>query len=191
MQPRDSVGDMQAPAHDLSWDEADRWVLELGYRTQNGDADWREFLDDIGIGTVKDTLKHRWTKGKPGEKGGAALGLRRDIRKALERLERARKTPTVFGSALLALEEWSALGAAIAVKKPELIHAETERLRQLAADVLVVDELDEAREAAEARIAAAMTPLSEIRASPKPSGVPEKTRRGGALVSPTRPSKST
>lgn len=162
MQPRDSVGDM--PAHELSWDEADRWVRELG-------KDWNEVVKVAGVRTPVPTLKMRWVRGITGDTktGGTAPRDRSKVRSALETLER--KKPTSFGRAIMALERWVDLGAKIA-QMPDDFLVVTEHLEQLAAAAEKAGSAQSTVEAAQAAMADAMAPFrAQTFVEPEPEAI--------------------
>lgn len=175
-QPRDTVGDM--PAHELSWDEADRWIRELG-------KDWDEVLKLADVRTPLATLKMRWTRGSTGDAktGGSAPKDRAKVRKALEVLER--KNPTSFGQAIVALERWVDLGAKIA-QMPDDFLIVTRHLEQLAAAADMTGSAKSTIEAARDAMDEAMAPFRAqtfVEREPEtadPHAVKHRTPRDGA-----------
>lgn len=139
------------PAHKLSWEEADRWIRELG-------TTWEDVLKAAKVGTAAPTLKMRWTRGSTGDTktGGPAPQNREKVRDALEALER--KKPTKFGQALMTLERWMDLGAKIA-QMPDNFMIVTRHLERVAAAVENAGTAQSTVEVAHEAIDEAMAPL--------------------------------
>ena len=139
------------PAHKLSWEEADRWIGELG-------TTWEHVLSLANVRTAASTLKMRWIRGATGDAktGGPAPIDRSKVRSALEALER--KKPTNFGRAMMALERWMDLGAKIA-QMPEDFMVVTQHLERLAAVAEHAGSVQSTVEAARAAMADAMAPF--------------------------------
>lgn len=122
LQVRDSVGPMPSPTHDLTLEECEAWMRDLG-------LDWKQLVKEAGIGASQQYIvKSRW-----GENPKQAA----QVREALERLERKRKERTPSGETIFAIEEWNRIGLTFA-QMPEILHAEIERLRPKANGVTTI-----------------------------------------------------
>lgn len=138
IQVRDSLGEMLA-RYDLSWEEAEVWVRDLGFVRDDGKVDWEKFLPKANVGQDQYNLKRRWRLGE-------AVENRQKIQSTLERLEAARKQPTDFGARIAMINEWIEIGRALS-QFPEVFNAEMERLRGKAAQAMKVTEGERARAA--------------------------------------------
>lgn len=104
--------------HDLSYEECEAWMLDLG-------LDWDDLRRIAVVKSTQYVLKNRW---------GAAKRDRPKLRDALERAEVKRKEPTATGAIVASMEEWNRVGETLA-KQPELLAAELARVKQIAAGV--------------------------------------------------------
>jgi hypothetical protein len=138
MHVRDSVGLMRRYAHDLSYEECESWMRDLGYVSGGGKLDWTKLMKEADVKGSQYVLKSRWLNGE-------APDQRVAIRDHLERAEAKRKERTPAGSRVLGLEEWFQIGMDLA-NEPQTFFARLHELRPLA---------QAARAAAEARRKAA------------------------------------
>ena len=145
---------MAVRAHDLSWDELERWVRELGY--VNGKfTDWAAFREAAEIGTEAAMLKKRWDN-------GVSAKMKKKIRDTLDRLEKKKNARTSTGTTLSNLEEWNRIGVALS-QDTTIFDEELVRLRARAA---AVTKLSEARRA----VAEAELDVSLSSITPEPKG---------------------
>lgn len=134
---------MPAARRDLSYEDCERWMRDLGY-VSDGKPDWEQLLRDANVGTDKDNLKKRWIEGK-------APFVRKKVQEALERSERKRRERTAAGAQFLGLDEWNRLGRIIA-RRPETFAAQLERLRTIAEGIEQIEEADRLRAKGEATL---------------------------------------
>lgn len=131
-QPRDSVGGMSARTHDLSLEQCEAWMRDLGLTTR-GKPDWKQLLREAELGESQHyLLPSRWAKGE-------APDQRAKVRTALERLEMKRRERTPTGAIVFALEEWYEIGRKLALV-PEMLNEEISRVRPQAARAVRVSD---------------------------------------------------
>lgn len=148
-------------AHALTWNEAWLWAEQLNY-----DPNWKELLREAGLGSKvsnRDNIKSKWRDFPP-------LRTQRAIRRALQRAEAKRKTPTQMGAVITGLEEWHGLGEQLA-KRPALFLRVKARVEDLIGQLQVITPT-EAVEAARAKIEAIESGLNPF----EPPNEPEPPR---------------
>jgi hypothetical protein len=155
VQVRVSVGRMPSGLRDLSYEDCEEWMRDLGYVT-NQKADWERLLKDADVETDKYNLKKRWRE-------GAAPEARSKIRATLERMELKHKERTPTGARILGLDEWLEAGRLIALDAT-LFASELKRAKQLAAAIQRAGEAARLKAEADAAVEAV---LHEI--TPKPN----------------------
>jgi hypothetical protein len=149
----DTVRDVKRTAHDLTFEECERWMSAVGY-SDDGRPDWARLLREARVKSHKDTIKNRWLKGQ-------AQRDRLKIRARLEEAERRRSRPSDFGGAIMALEEWQEIGARIAAQ-PEVFHKVFARVRDLALEAERLDTAAQTKEQAERAIERLMSPFLSV-----------------------------
>jgi hypothetical protein len=135
---------MPAAPHDLTFEECEEWMRELGYISDNKKLDWTRFLHDADVETDQYNLKKRWRE-------GGAPEVRLKIRATLERVELKRKERTTIGARLFELEEWNQLGRAI-MKNPVVFEVQLETMRRVATQVENLERANAMRAEAEAAL---------------------------------------
>jgi hypothetical protein len=172
---------MQRVLADLSFEDCEAWMRELGY-VDDGKPDWARLKRESGVGTHKDVIKQRWSTGAP--------KVRRQILDALRAAENKRKTPTMTGARVVGLDRWNEIGAKLA-HEPSLFAEWIGKLSPIA------ESIDSARvleaQAAEQRARAQLA--MEAFTSPVPIGKDDRRPRASgsssqAAVTPSTPDKS-
>lgn len=121
---------------DLTYEECSRWLLDLGFKRDDGEPDWDRLLKRAKVGTHKDTVKNRWKRwGAPKD--------RAKIRTTLELLE-DEKGGTPYGAAVRKFEEWLDLGRALALKRTAAFEGQLVELREVISAVDLVQSRAEA-----------------------------------------------
>lgn len=99
---RDSVGSVRRPLESLTPEECEQWMLDVGYKLDNGRLDHSRAMKDAGVKSKWAVIKMRWRDGDAPED-------REKITAALLERDRKRSEPTLLARKLIALEQWDAL----------------------------------------------------------------------------------
>lgn len=99
---RDSLGSVRRPDEDLTPEACELWMLDVGYKRDNGKLDHASAMHDADVKSKWAVVKMRW-------KDGEAPEDRAKIIAALLEKDRRRPTPSVLARRLIALEQWEAL----------------------------------------------------------------------------------
>lgn len=127
VQTRVTVAVVERWTHDLTYEQCEAWLRDLGLVLDGKRLDWETFLRIAKIESTPAVLKGRWMKGK-------APFDRLKARDTLEQLE-SKKGRTRTGEIVSALEQWNRAGVVLA-KKPELLATELARVKLLVDSVL-------------------------------------------------------
>lgn len=150
---RDSLGIVERQVSDLSFEEAEAWMRDLGYMSGNK-PDWKRLLQEAQVKSTQYVLKDRWGKGQ-------APKDRQKVMQVLERAEQKRKERTPVGLRVLGIDEWTQLGAEISVD-PDVFARELARLRALAGQVKKAHAARRALAEANAEIERSMSAFTSI-----------------------------
>lgn len=140
---------------DLSFEDCETWMRELGLVTEDNKPDWGKLVSDAGIGSTQQyVVKNRW--------GSNDMQMAKIV-KALEERESKRKKPTATKERLAALEEWDRIGRVL-VQMPEQLRAVVDEIRPR---VEGVEKMIRSQQLADEGKALLASPFSEPRKSRK------------------------